>query len=159
MALLTARLSIVWCFFWSRPYGLDWPIERIFPVPGWTCTTDAATLSPLLTFEVAASLAACCARRESRPDGQPAEVPELGALLVGLAEGRVVQDGLAHVVAEEVAPLTAVMHPLFGLLTFSSTGTAMAFAASSWEMSPTAAMRSSTVLRRLVASSVSLTGS
>lgn len=70
-------------------------------MPGWTCTTDAATLSPLLTFEVAASLAACCARGESRPDGQPAEVPELGALLVGLAEGGVVQDGLAYVVAEE----------------------------------------------------------
>ncbi len=64
IALLTARLSTVSCCVWSRPYGRDWPIERILPVPGSTWTTEAATLSSLLTFEVAASLAASWARGE-----------------------------------------------------------------------------------------------
>ncbi|CAO0830651.1 hypothetical protein SMICM17S_01493 [Streptomyces microflavus] len=41
------------------------------------------------------------ARVERGLDGEPAEVPELGALLLGLAERRVRQDRLAYVVAEE----------------------------------------------------------
>lgn len=51
------------------------------------------------------------------------------------------------------------MQPFLGLLTFSLIGVDCAFSAVACEMSPTSAMRWSTVLRRLVASSVSLTGS
>ncbi len=51
------------------------------------------------------------------------------------------------------------MQPFFGRDTFSLMGVSMALSASAWEMLSTAAIRASTVLRRLVASSVSLTGS
>ncbi len=51
------------------------------------------------------------------------------------------------------------MQPFFGLLTFRPSGAFVASAACAREMSPTSAMRCSTMLRRLVASASSLTGS
>ncbi len=51
------------------------------------------------------------------------------------------------------------MQPFCGFFTFSLIGVPMALAASSCVMLPTSAIRRSTMLRRLVASSTSLTGS
>ncbi len=51
------------------------------------------------------------------------------------------------------------MQPFLGLLTLRPSGAFIASAACAREMSPTAAMRWSTMLRRLVASASSLTGS
>ncbi len=59
MFWLTERLICVSCFW--KPYGRDWPMARILPVPGSTIVAAVATLSLLLTWSLIDAWADSCA--------------------------------------------------------------------------------------------------